>query len=354
MDIEAADFKKLRQLQWKIMENVAASALIPLMQIGDDLGLFIHLYKTGPASAEEFSKSAGIDGRYGREWLLALSAAGYVTFTSEDDKFSLSAEQAAVFVENDGPALMIGAYNLLAGTIYNTEKIKSVFTSGAGVDWGRFHPCVFQGTAKFFKPSYAVNLVEKWIPNVHGLNEKLTNGASFADVGCGHGISTLMIAEAFPASKVVGFDIHQPSINEAKKLAKKSQLKNVEFVTASAKSYQGEFDVIGFFDCLHDLGDPVGAAKYANKKLRGGGTIMLIEPSASDNPEDNFNTIGQMYYCFSTMACIPASKSQEIGLALGAQAGPAKLFEILKESGFAEIKIAQQNASNMVIEATKP
>ena len=354
MDIEAADFKKLRQLQWKIMENVAASALIPLMQIGDELGLFTALHKVGPTSSEEFSKTAGIDERYGREWLLALSAAGYATYKPEDNKFSLSAEQAAVFVENDGPALMIGAYNLLMGTIYNTEKIKSVFTSGAGVNWGAFHPCVFQGTAKFFKPSYAVNLVEKWIPNVQGLTEKLTNGASFADVGCGHGISTLMIAEAFPTSKVMGFDIHQPSIEEAKKLAKKAQLENVDFVSASAKSYEGEFDVIGFFDCLHDLGDPVGAAKYANERLKHGGTIMLIEPSASDNPEDNFNTIGQMYYCFSTMACIPASKSQEVGLALGAQAGPAKLFTILEESGFENIKIAHQNASNLVIEATKP
>jgi ubiquinone/menaquinone biosynthesis C-methylase UbiE len=351
---EKLDIDTLKKLQWKIMENVAASALIPLMRIGDELGLFATLQSIGPASAEALANAASIDARYAREWLLALSAAGYVTYTDADDTFHLSAEQAAVFADENSPALMIGAYDLLAGMVANEDVVKAAFPTGEGVAYERAHPCIFQGTARFFKPSYATNLIAKWLPKVDGVVDKLQNGGRFADIGCGFGVSTMMIAEAFPQAEITGFDIHADSIASAKKLAADAGLsERIQYHEASAKSYPGEYDVLAFFDCLHDMGDPLGAAHYACEHMREGGVIMLIEPSAKDNPVDNMNTIGQMYYSFSTMGCVPTSKSQEVGLALGAQAGPARLCSILQEAGFRDATVAHKTATNMVIAARK-
>ena len=354
MYLSEVDPEKLKKLQWQIMQNVAAAAIIPIMRIGDELGLFKILADNGPCTDKKFSELANIDHRYAREWLLAICASGYCNSDEEAEVFHLSAEQQAVFAYEDSPALMIGAYDVLSGNVHNIESVRDAFKSGEGVEYQKAHPCCFQGTARFFKPSYAANLLKKWLPKVSGVMEKLQGGGSYADIGCGFGISTLMVAEAFPDAKVYGFDIHEPSIDKAKSLAEESGLSDrINYQAADAKSYNGYFDVIAFFDCLHDMGDPEGAARYAYEHLNEGGVIVLVEPTASDNPGENFHTIGQMYYSFSTMGCIPTSKSQEVGLALGAQAGPKKLTEILANAGFSDPKIAHKNASNMVIEARK-
>lgn len=348
------DIEKLKELQFKVMKDVAAAAVVPLMRIGDQLGIFEKLAGAGEVSSSEFSKLAEVDERYLREWLYALSAAGFVSYNKSNQKFFLSPEQAAVFANEEGPANMIGAYDVLTGAVHNEEDVKKAFKTGEGVPYEDACPICFQGTARFFKPSYQANLIKKWLPLVTGFEDKLKNGGSFADIGCGHGLSTLMVAQAFPDATISGFDIHGPSIDEAKKLAKNAgKLDKIKYGVADAKSYKGRFDYIAFFDCLHDMGDPVGAARYAYEHLNDDGSVILIEPTANDKPEENFNIFGQMYYSFSTMGCIPTSKSQEVGLSLGAQAGPAKLREVLQEAGFQECKIVKKNASNMVLEARK-
>ena len=348
------DIEKLKNLQFKIMKDVAASALIPLMRIGDQLGLFQKLSELGPINSKKFAEQVRVDERYLREWLYALSATDFVSYDGANEEFSLSPEQKAVFADEEGPANMMGAYEVLAGQVYAEEKVLDAFKTGKGVAYENACPLCFTGTARFFKPSYQVNLIKKWLPMIDGFEEKMKLGGSFADVGCGHGLSTLMVAQAFPEARVFGFDFHEPSISEAKKLADSAgSSEKISYEIADAKSYSGNYDYIAFFDCLHDMGDPVGAAKYAFDHLNDGGAVILIEPTANDKPEENFNIYGQMYYSFSTMGCIPVSKSQEVGLALGAQAGPAKLIEVLEQGGFKDCKIVKKNATNMVLEARK-
>ena len=226
----------------------------------------------------------------------------------------------------------------------------AAFKTGKGVAWGEHHHCYFRGTARFFKPVYKSNLVQRWLPKIPALIEKLDAGGSFADVGCGHGVSTLLIAEHFPKATVHGFDFHGPSIDEAKRLAKQAGLASrVTYETRSAKDYDGKFDVIAFFDCLHDMGDPVGAAEHACKQLKDDGLLVIIEPFANDKLEENFNVIGQMFYCASTMGCVPASLAQEVGLALGAQAGPSRLTMVLQQAGFKQVETVATTATNMVL-----
>ena len=344
----------LKKLQLKIMQDVSASAIIPLMRIGDQLGIFKKLSEIGEVNSNELAKATALDERYLREWLYAVSAAGFVTYNEEIQKFLLTPEQIAVFADDDSPASMMGAYDMLTGAIHNEDQVKEAFKTGEGVDYKDSCPICFQGTARFFKPSYEKNLVTSWLPKIENLEERMNAGASFADIGCGYGLSTMIIAQTFPNAKVCGYDIHEPSIKEAEKLAKEAGLdERIKYTTADAKSYHGKHDYIAFFDCLHDMGDPVGAAKYAYDQLEDDGSVILIEPTANDKPQDNFNLFGQMYYSFSTIGCIPTSKSQEVGLALGAQAGPSKLIGVLNEAGFKNCKVVKKNASNMVIEARK-
>nr|NDG07697.1 class I SAM-dependent methyltransferase [Oxalobacteraceae bacterium] len=255
------DTKVLKALQWKVFENVAAAQLVPLMRIGDELGLFTTLAEQGPCDNKHFAEAAAIHPRYSLEWLSAMCAAGYASYDTERGHFFLSEEQAAVFAHEESTALMIGAYDSLAAGIMDEPKIRAAFKTGKGVAWGEHHNCYFRGTARFFKPVYKSNLVQRWLPKIPSLTEKLNAGGSFADVGCGHGVSTMLIAESFPESEVVGFDFHAPSIDEARRLASEAGLADrIRYEVCSAKEYQGAFDVIAFFDCLHDMGDPVGAA----------------------------------------------------------------------------------------------
>jgi 2-polyprenyl-3-methyl-5-hydroxy-6-metoxy-1,4-benzoquinol methylase len=348
------DTKKLKELQWKVFQNVAAAQLVPLMRIGDELKLFTTLANLGPSKNNDFAKAAEIDARYSLEWLSAMCAAGYATYDEVEGKFFLSEEQAAVFAHEDSTALMIGAYDSLAASVMDEPKIRAAFKTGQGVGWGDHHQCYFRGTARFFKPVYKSNLVSRWLPKIPALTEKLTAGGSFADVGCGHGVSTMLIAQHFPESRVHGFDFHGPSIEEAKRLASDAGLSSrITYETRSAKDYEGKFDAIAFFDCLHDMGDPVGAAEHACKQLNDDGLLVIIEPFANDKLEDNLNIVGQMFYCASTMGCVPASLAQEVGLALGAQAGPARLTMVLQQAGFKKVDIVATTATNMVLCATK-
>ena len=344
------DKSKLRALQWAIMENVSACAILPLMRIGDELGLFAALAKVGPCTIDTFAQAAGIDERYAKEWLYALCAAEYCSHDEDFETFHLSAEQQAVFADEDSKALMIGAFDILVGNVHGINAVAKAFKTGEGVNYGDFHPCVFQGTARFFKPSYKSNLLEKWMPKIPAATEKLEQGGRLCDVGCGKGLSTLLLAEHYPEASFVGIDIHAPSIYEANKEARRAGLSDrLCYDTADAESYVGRYDVITFFDCLHDMGDPLGAAKYARSRLHEGGLVILIEPSAADHPRENMSVIGQMYYAFSTMGCVPTSKSQKVGLALGAQAGPQRLSDIMREAGFRDTEVVFKNASNMVL-----
>ncbi len=348
------DTKVLKALQWKVFENVAAAQLVPLMRIGDELNLFTTLADAGPCDNASFAKVAGIDARYSLEWLSAMCAAGYASYDTDHGHFFLTEEQAAVFAHEDSTSLMIGAYDSLAACVMDEPKIREAFKTGKGVAWGEHHNCYFRGTARFFKPVYKSNLVQRWLPKIPALTDKLNAGGSFADVGCGHGVSTLLIAQHFPDAKVHGFDFHGPSIDEARRLAAEAGLSSrVSYETRSAKDYEGSFDVIAFFDCLHDMGDPVGAAEHACRRLKEDGMLVIIEPFANDKLEENFNVIGQMFYCASTMGCVPASLAQEVGLALGAQAGPARLTMVLQQAGFSKVETVATTATNMVLCATK-
>lgn len=348
------DTKALRALQWKVFENVAAAQLVPLMRIGDELKLFTTLADTGPCDNASFAKAAGIDARYSLEWLSAMCAAGYASYDTVHGHFFLTEEQAAVFAHEDSTSLMIGAYDSLAACVMDEPKIREAFKTGKGVAWGEHHHCYFRGTARFFKPVYKSNLVQRWLPKIPALTEKLHAGGSFADVGCGHGVSTMLIAQHFPEATVHGFDFHAPSIDEARRLAAEAGLSSrVHYETRSAKDYDGSFDVIAFFDCLHDMGDPVGAAEHALKRLKDDGMLVIIEPFANDKLEENFNVIGQMFYCASTMGCVPASLAQEVGLALGAQAGPGRLTMVLQQAGFRHVETVATTATNMVLCATR-
>ena len=345
------DIQKLRELQGKVMKDIAAGAIIPIMMLGDELGLFRKLYELGPCTSTTFARKTKLDSRYIKEWLLALSASKYISYKKKDEKFYLTEEQYSVLADENSSSLMIGGFENLVGAIHNYSIIKENFKSGKGTEWGSLHPCCLSGSARFFKPAYSIFLIKKWLPSINGIKNTLENGGTFADIGCGHGYSTKMIAENFPNAKVVGIDPHKPSIIEAKKMSKKEKLNNLSYQLSTAESYEGKYDIISFFDCLHDMGDPISAVKYAKSKLNTNGVLMLVEPYADDNEENNFNIIGQMYYSFSTVACIPASKSQKVGMALGAQAGEKKLTNVLNKGGFSRVKVTYKTASNMVLEA---
>ena len=346
----AVDKDKLRKLQWSIMKHVSACSILPLMRIGDELNLFFHLAENGPCSLETFAQVADVDERYAQEWLYAMCAANYCCHDEEFENFHLSEEQKMVFAYEDSHSLMIGAYDILAGNVHGIDKVMDAFQTGKGVDYGNFHPCVFQGTARFFKPSYKSNLIQKWMPKIPQAEQLLLQGGKLCDVGCGKGLSTILLALEYETASFVGYDIHAPSIDEANKEAEKLGLADrLQYKVGNAEEYEGKYEVITFFDCLHDMGDPLGAARYARSKLNSNGWVILIEPTASDHVKDNMNPIGQMYYSFSTMGCVPTSKSQKIGLALGAQAGGKRLIELMTEAGYRDCNVVFKNSTNMVI-----
>jgi SAM-dependent methyltransferase len=306
-----------------------------------------------PVSAEELAERTGTDARYVREWLSNQAAGGFVSYVPESGDFFLSPEQSIMLAQEGNPAFVAGAFQVITAAIKDEEKVARAFQTGGGVGWHEHHHDLFSGTERFFRPGYAANLASDWIPALDGVEAKLQAGARVADVGCGHGASTILMAEAYPASEFVGFDYHDASIEHACRSAAQAGLGDrVRFEVAPAKEYPGDgYDLVCMFDCLHDMGDPVGAAAHVLRTLAPDGTWLIVEPFAGDRLEENLNPVGRIYYGASTLVCTPASRDQEVGLALGAQAGEARLREVVTAGGFTRFRRATETPFNLVFEA---
>jgi len=349
----AIDQDALHQLMGRAVTDFGATLHSVLVLIGERLGLYKSLAKDGPMSSEELAAKTGTAERYVREWLASQAAGGYVSYDPETGRYWLTPEQAFALAEEGSPAYLPGAFEVATAAIKSAPRIEEAFRTGEGMGWHEHDTGVFRGTERFFRPNYSANLISSWIPALDGVEEKLRAGASVADVGCGHGASTILMARAFPNSKFIGFDYHQQSIDWARKAAAEADIDDrVRFEVAKAKEYPGsDYDFVTFFDCLHDMGDPAGAAAHVKQSLRQDGTWMIVEPFAGDKLEDNLNPVGRVYYSASTLLCTPSSLSQEVGLALGAQAGEKRIAKVVSEGGFSRFRIAAQTPFNMVFEA---
>ena len=344
----------LNSLVGKMLGDLGGAFSVPTVRIGFRLGLFRSLHSEGPATAPELAGRLGLSTRYVQEWALAQAANGYVTFDAAGERFSLSPEQAMVFALEDSPLYLAGAFDLAAAMIEGEAKVEAGFRTGEGVTWGESSGCLFCAVGAFFRPGYVNGIVQSWLPAIEGMLPRLEVGAKVADIGCGVGFSTLLMAKAFPNSRFVGYDFHRPSIEQAKAHAKAHALDDrVSFEPIAAKEIQERnFDLITMFDCLHDMGDPRGCARHVHSLLKDDGAWMIVEPIASDEPAANVgNPVSRLFYNASTMICVPTSLAQEVGEALGAQAGEAKLTDVLLGAGFAAVRRATEGPFNMVLEA---
>lgn len=347
------DTDRLDEFVGQVVGEIGASLNTALVAIGDRLGLYRAMAGVGPITPAALASATGTTERYVREWLNAQAAGGFVTYDAASARYTLPPEQALVLADEDSPAYLAGFFQIAAATIRDAPKISEAFLTGDGVGWHEHDHDVFEGCERFFRTGYRANLVSSWIPALDGVDAKLRLGAKVADVGCGHGASTLLMAAAYPMSTFVGFDYHPNSIATAQERARDAGVSDrVHFEVASAASYPGEgYDFVTNFDCLHDMGDPVGAAHHTLKSLDKDGTWMIVEPFAGDRIEDNLNPVGRAYYAFSTLICTPASLSQEVGAALGAQAGEARLGEVVRAGGFSRFRRATETPFNLVLEA---
>ncbi len=343
------DMTKLEALLGTMVSEIGAAANAALVLTGDKLGLYRALAERPLTSAQLANKTETHE-RYVREWLGTQAASGYVSCDTAAGSFWLSPEQAAVFADDDSPVLMTGGFFSLAAVFADEPKLTEAFKSGKGLGWGDRCNCLFCGVERFFRPGYKGHLVSEWLPALDDVVTKLERGVKVADVGCGHGASTLIMAQAFPNSEFIGYDFHDASIREARQRANAHP--NVRFETARAQDYEGsDYDLITIFDAFHDMGDPAGAARHARNALRSDGTLMLVEPMAGDALSDNLNPVSRVYYAFSTSVCVPCSLNQEVGAALGAQAGQKRLTEVLLQGGFSTVRRAAETPFNMVLEA---
>lgn len=349
------DETKLGALVGKMLGDIGGAYSVPTTRIGFRLGLFDALHSGGAATAAELAaRAGGLAPRYVREWALAQAANGYISYDPASDAFSLSPEQAMIFAVPDSPVYMAGAFDLAAAMIEVEPKVEAAFRTGAGVGWGDTGGCLFCAVGAFFRPGYVNNIVQAWLPALDGVQSKLETGARVADIGCGVGFSTLLMAKAFPNSDFIGFDFHEASIDKANEHAREHGLAHrVRFQTARAKDIaERDFDLVTVFDCLHDMGDPQGCAAHIRTLLKPDGSWMIVEPIAADTAADNIgNPVSRLYYNASTMICVPTSLDQEVGAALGAQAGEAKLTEVLTAAGFRHVRRATEGPFNMVLEA---
>ena len=346
------DQAKLEALGGKVLGDTAGALGLLLAYIGDQTGVYRTLEEAGSCTVEQLAQKCSMNERYLLEWLSANTSLGYVTYEPEGELFSLSPEQAAVFSHDGDPTCMQGGFQAIVGEYAQYEKALDVFRSGEGRPWGDHHSCLFCGTDRFFKPGYNANLLEHWIPALEGVDAKLQAGGKVADVGCGFGTSTVLLSQHYPNSVIHGYDIHEPSIVEARERAEKQGVSNVEFHVRDADSIPNNgYDLACIFDALHDMGDPVGVATSIRRALNPDGTFMVVEPMAADDLKDNQNVLASVFYGFSTLICVPTSKSQKIGLALGAQAGQKRLTDVLNQAGFSNVQRATETTTNMVLEA---
>jgi 2-polyprenyl-3-methyl-5-hydroxy-6-metoxy-1,4-benzoquinol methylase len=349
----AIDVDKLHQFVFRAVDEVGATLNTALVVMGDRLGLYRALAGAGGLSPAELAQRTGAAERYVREWLNAQAAGGYVEYDPDSGQYTLPPEQAVALTDPDSPAYLPGLFQTALGSVIDSPKIVDAARSGDGFGWHEHVHDVHEGCERFFRPGYNASLVAEWLPALDGVVEKLKRGARVADVGCGHGASTILMAQAYPQSTFVGWDYHDGSIETARKRAQEAGVADrVSFQTALASAYSGtDYDLVTMFDCLHDMGDPVGAARHVHGSLKPDGTWMIVEPNAGDRVEDNLNPIGRTYYGFSTLLCTPASLSQEVGLALGAQAGEARIHDVVQAGGFGGFRRAAETPFNLVFEA---
>ncbi len=346
------DMDMLNAFIGRFVGDLGAAVHAGMVVIGEKLGLFKALAEKPMTSAELAAKTR-TDERYLREWLSSQAAGGYITYDEKSDKFSLNQVQAFTLANEESPAYLPGAFELALGSLAAVPRIVESFRTSAGMGWHEHEDGVFHGCEKFFRPGYAANLISSWIPALHDIKQKLEAGARVADVGCGKGASTLLMAKAFPKSRFIGFDYHDKSIEAAREAARREGVADrVTFEVAKAKDYPGkDYDFVAVFDCLHDMGDPIGAAAHVRQSLAKDGTWMIVEPFANDQLKDNLNPIGRVYYSFSTLLCTPCSRSQEVGLCLGAQAGEQRIHEVVTAAGFRRFRRATETPFNIVYEA---
>ncbi len=346
---------KLMAFMGKLVGDLGAMASVGPMLLGEKLGLYRALAQGGPMAPGDLAKATNTHERYVREWLCAQAASGFVEYDAATQKFSMTPEQAAALAIEESPFYFLGAVDVAVALMKAEPKMTEAFRSGNGVGWHEHDACLFRGTERFFRPGYMRHLLSEWIPALDGIKAKLEAGAKVADVGCGHGASTILMAQAFPKSQFYGFDYHAPSIERARKSAEAAGVADrVKFDIATAKDYPGAgYALVAFFDCLHDMGDPAGASKHVHSTLAEDGAWMVVEPFAHDALESNLNPIGRVFYSASTFICTPASLAQEVGLGLGAQAGEAKLRKVISEGGFRHIRRAAETPFNMVLEARR-
>jgi SAM-dependent methyltransferase len=345
------DQDKLQEFLGRAIGDIGAAMSANMVLLGDRLGLYKAMAKMGAVTPAELAKATKTAERYIREWLANQAAGGYITYDAAAGRYTLPAEQAMALAHEDSPCFLPGAFQVIAATFSANPKIEQRFKTGDGLGWDQHDHRLFEGTERFFRPNYVGNLVANWIPALDGVEAKLNKGALVADVGCGFGASTILMAQAYPNSTFVGFDYHKPSIDAARKRAKAAGVKNVTFKTAKSTNYPGKgYALVAHFDCLHDMGDPVGAAKQVKKTLAPDGTWMIVEPFAGDRVEENLNPVGRVFYAASTMICVPASLAYR-GPALGAQAGEARLRDVVTKGGFTRFRRATHTPFNLVLEA---
>jgi 2-polyprenyl-3-methyl-5-hydroxy-6-metoxy-1,4-benzoquinol methylase len=346
------EMDRLHAFMGKVVGDMGAAISTAMVVIGDRLGLYRAMAKDGPMTAQELAAAAGCNQRYVSEWLNNQAAGGYVTYDATTKKYTLPPEQAMALADEGSPFFVAGAFQLIAAALKAEPRIKENFRTGKGMEWGEHDPELFEGTERFFRPNYVGNLVSSWIPALDGVEAKLKRGAKVADVGCGHGASTLLMAQAYPNSTFVGFDYHAPSIEICRRRAKAAGIEaRATFQTAGSTDFPGSgYDLVACFDCLHDMADPLACAKQVRKSLADDGTWMIVEPFASDKPEENHTPVGRVFYAASTLICVPCSLAQH-GPALGAQAGAARLRQVIEAGGFKKFRTATKTAFNLVLEA---
>ncbi|MCW2909628.1 MAG: Methyltransferase type 12 [Actinomycetia bacterium] len=347
------DGDKLMQFVFRAVDEVGATLNAALVVLGDKLGLYRALAGAGPLAPAELAERTGTAERYVREWLNAQAAGGFVEYDPASGRYTLPPEQAVALTDPGSPAYLPGFFQLAVGSVLDSPRIIEAARTGAGLGWHEHGSDVFEGCERFFRPGYNANLISGWLPALDGVAGRLEAGARVADIGCGHGSSTILMAEAFPKSTFVGSDYHEGSIGTARQRAESAGVADrVRFEVAPASAYSGtQYDLVTMFDCLHDMGDPVGAARHVRGTLKPDGTWMIVEPRAGDRVEENLNPVGRAYYAFSTLLCTPASLSQDVGLALGAQAGEARIRDVIAAGGFTRFRRAAETPFNFVYEA---
>jgi SAM-dependent methyltransferase len=352
VDEPSVDEGALNAFLGQIVSDLGASLHVLTVVIGDKLGLFRALAEAGPSTSVELAGATDTAERYVREWLRGQAAGGYVRYDATTDRYWMTPEQACVLGQEDSPAFAAGAFWITPAVARSQASLLEAFRTGEGFGWNQHDPDMFVGTDRFFRPGYVANLITTWLPALDGVVERLTAGGTVADLGCGYGSSTVLMAEAFPTAEVVGFDYHPASIAAAEAKASHLGLTNCRFEVAGATDFPGAgYDLVTVFDALHDMGDPVGAAVHIRHALAPEGTWMIVEPAAEDSVEGNLNPVGRVYYNASTMVCVPNSLSQEVGAALGAQAGPAAIEDVVRRAGFGRFTEAARTPFNLVFEA---